>query len=1520
MFHPVIEKWFDHRYGAPTDIQVDAWNYIAAGHHLLVSAPTGSGKTLAAFLWAIDRLLTGTWQAGAVRVLYISPLKALNNDVRRNLLEPLAALTAEFSNAGIHVPAVNVLTRSGDTPQTERQRLIRRPPEILITTPESLNLILVSPRARSVLSTVESVILDEIHAVAGTKRGTHLMTAVERLAQEIGEFQRTGLSATVRPLERVADFIGGYRLLRADGKPEYEKRPVTIVRSAIEKQIDVSVRSPQSFIASGPASHMLPQQTNWQELAQALRVIIDRNRSTLVFTNNRRHAERITMLLNEGLEEPLVYAHHGSLSREIRSFVEQELKSGNLRGIVATSSLELGIDIGELDEVVLAGTPGSTSSALQRIGRSGHQVRAASTGIIVPLHAKDYLFAAVMAKLVSERRIEELTPVAAPLDVLSQVILSMLVEGPRNIEELYDEIRSVYSYHDLNRSQFDSVILMLGGRYADTRIRSLDARIHIDTLSGRAIATDGVRMLLYLSGGTIPDRGPFGLRLTAVEGSGGRIGELDEEFVWERRIGDVFSLGAQAWKIVRIGDRDVEVVPWRTGAESVPFWKAEAIHRDFETSERVLEYLEVWNRRFEEQDTEGLRAELEQGFSMDSEAANVVVDLLDRQRNATGTALPHRHHVVIERYLDPRDGSRQQIVLHTLWGGRVNHPFAVAFAAAWRNEFGSQIDTFADNDCIMLVIPDFPEQIAPLVRGGRLLSNRNFETLIRGSLEKSGMFGAIFRECAGRALLLPRADFKKRMPLWITRLRSRKLLESTAGYPDFPILVETWRSSLNDEFDLSALEVVLDELSVGTISVSEVRTSSPSPFASSIVWQETNSSMYASDETRLPRATALSDDIMKEVLRGAHVRPRLPNQLVESFRLKMQRLLRGYAPESAEELVAWVEERILLQTTEWHELVQLLPESAGSWSPYLRERIFRLKLPGAVQSMVATASLHLLFRAFSLDFDTSLFQSYDGVELSLDLESIVAGAIRRQALISGGADEDPQAAEAAALAELIAVWLRYVPVATAALIGEVFGLASERVDGILLQLAESGDVIVDLLTHDAGVPEVSDADNLEMMLRALRRERRDRARLSAPLSADWLPCFLARWQGVGRRSTGSVEDLKSCLEPLLGFPAGCALWEREFLPARIANYQRSWLDSLMRESALSWVGAGVERTTFVFEEEMDLLDRSEDQSALADEVASSILAHLRTARDAPFHEVDFRELVHQTSARSEQVADALWKLAWAGQVSSDSFEIVRRGIAHRFSAASLSAAQTAANGGGGRSRQARFDRWRASRPLGRWYSLNQPPVADLIGQEERLRDIVRQLLARYGILFRELLAQERTTWSALFRTLRLMELSGELVSGYIMSGPAGIQFTTSAALEVIASLEGAASQPVFWMNACDPASPCGLGLAASAGAASLQLPPRVPSNHLVYHGNRLVLVSRRNGREIEIAAAEDDPLFPEYLQLFHVEVQRDEDPLNRVEVESVNGRPVRESPYAQALVACGFRRDFKSFTLQRTYR
>ncbi|HUX14590.1 MAG TPA: DEAD/DEAH box helicase, partial [Spirochaetia bacterium] len=717
MFHPVVEGWFSRAYGEATEIQALTWPRIAAGANVLVCAETGSGKTLSAFLWAIDSLLTGKWESGKVSVLYVSPLKALNTDIHRNLLVPLHAIREQFLAAGVRTPEVRVRTRSGDTSQQERQQIVRRPPEIFITTPESLNLMLASPRARGILETVKVVILDEIHAVIGSKRGTHLITAIDRLVRDAGDFQRIGLSATIRPPEIAASFLGGYVLAGRGTDAVYRPRPVQIICASQSKRLQVSVVHPRSLLRdSSPQSteDWSDADTFWERLAESLKRIVARNRTTLIFTNSRRHAEKITLLMNREEPKELVYSHHGSLSREIRSFVEHELKAGRLRGIVATSSLELGIDIGELDEVVLAGTPNSVASAIQRIGRAGHRVGIPTKGTFVPVHSRDYLFAVVMASAVVAREIEELHPVVAPLDVLAQVMLSMVANEAGNVDDLYDEIRTSYPFRDLGRRQFDLVLDMLRGRYADSRVRELAPRLHVDEATGTVHAADGARRLLYRSGGTIPDRGSYDMRLAGrQDGSpsgrspAGKIGELDEEFVWERTPGEIFSMGAQAWKVVRIGDRDVEVVPAGNAANAIPFWRAEALHRDFSCSNRILEFLERWSDSTE---TDAFAQALVSQSAADQFSIEEIRGLVRRQRESTGGLFPHRHHLVIERFRDPRhpDGG-DQIIFHTMWGGRVNHPFALAFAQAWEERFGIPIEVFADNDSILLFSPERSE-------------------------------------------------------------------------------------------------------------------------------------------------------------------------------------------------------------------------------------------------------------------------------------------------------------------------------------------------------------------------------------------------------------------------------------------------------------------------------------------------------------------------------------------------------------------------------------------------------------------------------------------------------------------------------------------------------------------------------------------------------------------------------------------------------------------------------------------
>ena len=831
-FDSLIARWFRDRYGSPTDIQQRAWKAVSDGAHVLITAPTGSGKTLAAFLWALDRLITGDWPIGRLGVLYVSPLKALNNDIRRNLMAPLAELREVFGQHRRPFPAIQVQTRSGDTPQPDRRRMIRRPPEILVTTPESLNLLLSSQGGRSILGRLNTVILDEIHAIMDSRRGTYLMTAVERLTRLSGEFQRIALSATITPLEAAAEMVGGYRLTPGNDQPLYQPRHVTVLASEAAKRYDLAIRRP--LIPEGPRD----PNDFWGIYAACLGHHIDRNQSTLVFANSRRLCEKLTYLINTASRDRMAYSHHGALSREIRTEVETQLKAGQLKAIVATGSLELGIDIGTLDEVILVQSPWTVSEAVQRVGRAGHGVGRTSRGTFYSTHALDTISAAVIAAAAGRGDIEKIYPLEAPLDVLAQVIVSMTAFEPWHPDDLFDFVRTATPYRQLSRRRFDLVLEMLEGRYRKTRIRELQPRISHDRLDRRVTARKGAVLALYSSGGVIPDRGYYHLRHAR---SAAIIGELDEEFVWEARVGQEFTLGAQNWRIRQITHSDVLVDGAAPGKTVPPFWRAEAHNRSFHLSEKIGEFLEKADAGL---DRPVFARELMTRWRLDEAGAEHLVDELGRQRVHTGCPLPHRHHLVLED-TTPGAGTAagRQIVWHTLWGGRVNRPLAMALEAAWEERFGSAPQVFATNDALTFLLPqDVPvEGIVDLVRRDSL------DAFLHRRLAATGFFGARFRECAGRALLLPRNRFDRRMPLWLTRRRAQHLLAAVADQGDFPIVLETWRTCLQDEFDLTALRRLLGELENGTITWTYARTPYPSPLARNSTWQQTNQDMYADD-------------------------------------------------------------------------------------------------------------------------------------------------------------------------------------------------------------------------------------------------------------------------------------------------------------------------------------------------------------------------------------------------------------------------------------------------------------------------------------------------------------------------------------------------------------------------------------------------------------------------------------------------------------------------------------------------
>ncbi|MEX1311674.1 MAG: DEAD/DEAH box helicase, partial [Candidatus Sulfomarinibacteraceae bacterium] len=833
LFSPPTAEWFGARYGEPTDIQKRAWPRIAAGEHVLLTAPTGSGKTFAAFLWALDRLLSGEWEGGATRVLYVSPLKALGNDIERNLTGPLSELRPRFETPDGRTPVVRVASRTGDTPQSERRKMLRSAPEILITTPETLNILLTSKNGRRLLTGLRCVILDEVHAVATSKRGIHLITAVERLTMLSGELQRVALSATVRPLERVARWVGGYRAVGDPRRPDHRARGVAVVASEARKRTSLKVTLP----ATENETEQREPDAFWSSFGRQLRTSIARNRSTLIFGNARRSVEKITRFINEAAPERLAYSHHGALSREIRTEVEQRLKAGELKAIVATSSLELGIDVGAIDEVVMVQTPPSVASTMQRLGRSGHGVGETSRGRLMPLLGRDLLEAAVVARSVLDGEIEEIEPVSGALDVLAQVLLSMVAADDWNADALYEFIRCADPYHHLPRHHFDLVLQMLAGRYSNSRLRNLRPMVSIDAVDGTIRARPGAERLIYLSGGTIPDRGYYQLR---IDGSGALLGELDEEFVWERSVGDTFTLGVQTWQVERITHNDVHVSPTQARSAMAPFWRAEELDRSSFVSERMASFLETVEDRL---DDDGLAAELERSHHMSRGAADSLLRHLREQVAATG-CLPHRHRVLIEHTSPPAGrGSHRQIVLHTLWGGRVNRPFAIALGAAWEARFGMRPEIVHGADCVVVVYPSTVELEDPfaMVQVGRL------EELLRRAVERTGFFGARFREAAGRALLLPRAGRGKRVPLWVNRQRAKELLEAVRVHGDFPLVLEAWRCCLQDEFELEVLRSRLDEIADGRVAVRHVRTETPSPFTAQVAWKQTNELMYEDD-------------------------------------------------------------------------------------------------------------------------------------------------------------------------------------------------------------------------------------------------------------------------------------------------------------------------------------------------------------------------------------------------------------------------------------------------------------------------------------------------------------------------------------------------------------------------------------------------------------------------------------------------------------------------------------------------
>jgi ATP-dependent Lhr-like helicase len=1159
VFSPQTRAWFEQAFDGPTPAQVLGWPAIARGGHTLIQAPTGSGKTLAAFLYGIDKL--NPKPGDGLRLLYVSPLKALNYDIERNLRGPLAGLRSEL----------RVGVRTGDTPQKERAAMVREPPDILITTPESLFLLLTS-RARETLRGVETVIVDEVHAVAGTKRGAHLALSLERLEHLVGgPLQRIGLSATQRPLEEIGRFVSG-------------AREIELVDAGRAKTLDLKVVVPLDDMREPEE-----QQSIWPSIYPEILELVRAHRSTIVFVNNRRLAERLALRLNDLAEEEIARAHHGSLAREQRVEVEELLKKGAIPCLVATSSLELGIDMGAVDLVIQVESPKSVARGLQRVGRAGHELGAVSRGRIFPKFRADLLESAVVARRMLDGAIEETKIPRNPLDVLAQQIVGICADEEISVGDLHALVRGAYPFADLSRVQLENVLDMLDGRYPSDEFAELRARVVWDRTAGMVRGRQGARRLAVTNAGTIPDRGLFGVHL--VDG-GGRVGELDEEMVYEARAGQTFLLGASTWRIEEITRDRVLVSPAPGVPGAVPFWKGEGVGRPYELGEAIG----AASRELVALTDEKAATRLQSEYTLDERAAGNLLAFLREQEGATG-AVPSDRTIVVERFRDEIGDWRLCIL--TPFGGRVHAPWALALGARLRESLSLETQAIWSDDGIAIHLPDAD---APPPIEDVLLDPEQVEELVTQEVGETALFGARFRENAGRALLIPRRRPGERTPLWQQRLKAQSLLQVARRYPAFPIVLETYRECLQDVFDLPALKRLLHGLRTRQIDLVDVETPSASPYAASLLFDYVANYMYEDDTPsaeRRAQALSLDRDLLRELLGQEELRDLVdPGALAE-----VEEQLRGEA-RSPDEL---------------HDLLRRRGD--------LRENEY----PG--------------------DLAESLLHERRAVHVRVSGERRLiaaedAGRYRDAvgAMPPGGLPEVFLEADEQALHSLLRRFARSRGPFTTAEANERFG---RDVEPVLRELERRDELVRGELRPGGTEREWCDPEVLRRLRRAslaaLRRE-------VEPAEQAAFGRFLPSWQGVDRRSS-----LRDALVPLQGLALPVALWEGEVLPRRVPGYRPEQLDALCASGEVVWVGAGLDRIAVYFRDDAAALG----PPPAADRPEREVHERLRAAlgRSALF----WHDVLADTGLEAEEALPALWDLVWAGEVTNDAWAPLRAG-------------------------------------------------------------------------------------------------------------------------------------------------------------------------------------------------------------------------------------------------------------------
>jgi len=1183
VFSAATREWFERAFAGPTPAQELGWPAIARGGHVLIQAPTGSGKTLAAFLIGIDRLNKSP--GAGLRLLYVSPLKALNYDIERNLRSPLSGLRSELS----------VAVRTGDTPAEERRRMLRTPPDVLITTPESLFLLLTS-QARETLRGIEAVILDEVHAVAGTKRGAHLALSLERLERVVEQpFQRIGLSATQRPLAEIGRFVAG------------TGRDIELVDAGIRKELDLEVVVPlEDMRELGSTAHLsVPpladgvelgpgvessSRSIWPSIYPAILELVREHRSTIVFVNNRRLAERLALRLNELAEEELARAHHGSLAREQRMQVEELLKAGEIPCLVATSSLELGIDMGAVDLVVQVESPKSVARGLQRVGRAGHELHSVSKGRIFPKFRADLLESAVVARAMREGAIEETRIPRNPIDVLAQQVVAVCADEEIAVEELHELVRRAYPFSDLSRAQLENVLDMLAGRYPSDEFAELRPRIVWDRTAGAVRGRTGARRLAVTNAGTIPDRGLFGVYL--VDG-GGRVGELDEEMVYEAREGQTFVLGASTWRIEDI-TRDRVLVSPAPGVPGVaPFWKGEGIGRPAELGEKIG----AATRELVALDDGDAAKRLGGDYGLDERAARNLVTFLREQEASTGV-VPSDRAVVVERFRDEIGDWR--VCVLTPFGGRVHAPWGMALAARLRDTLDVHAQSLWSDDGIAL---HFPDSDAPPPLADLQLDPGEIEELVLAELGRSALFGSRFRENAARALLIPRRRPGQRTPLWQQRLKAQSLLEVARRYPQFPIVLETYRECLQDVFDLPALRRILRGIQTRELDLVEVETVSASPFASSLLFDYVATYMYEDDtppEERRAQALSLDRDLLRELMGVEELRELLDAGAIEQVDASLRPV-----PRNADELHDLLRRAGPLLDGEFDQ---------GFAETLVRERrAFRARVGGG-EMLAAVEDAGLLRDAFGVVPPGGVPNVF--LEPVPEARALV---LRRFARTRGPFTTDEVAVRFGLPAAEVEQELRALEVADALVRGEIRPGGTER--------------------------EWCDPDVLRRIRRAtlavLRRE-------VEPAEQSAFGRFLPSWHGIGRRQT-----LREALVPLQGVALPVSLWESDVLPRRVPGYRPADLDALCASGDVVWVGAGLDRVAVYFREDAPLLGAPPAEAP--PEGPAHVALRVALGRGALF----WADLLAATELDASDVLSALWDLVWAGEVTNDAWAPLR---------------------------------------------------------------------------------------------------------------------------------------------------------------------------------------------------------------------------------------------------------------------